>query len=246
MIISSAATPTPPPGPGAWPTPSACARWWPTASGRRPSDVLVCQTGLIGIPLPMAPIVAGHPRPGGGPGRRAPTAAAAAATAIMTTDTDPQGGGGRRGRASPSGAWPRGRPCWPPTWPPCWPCSPPTPPSSRPRCSRPCGGAVDAVVQPADRRRVHVDQRHRDRPGQRPGRDADRRRRRSTAALTEACAGLAGQMAADAEGATKVVQVGRDRGRLRRRGPPGGAQGGRLAIWSSARSTARTPTGAGW
>jgi glutamate N-acetyltransferase/amino-acid N-acetyltransferase len=49
------------------------------------TDVLICQTGLIGIPLPMAPIEAGIPtlvsaRASGRP------AAEAAATAIMTTD----------------------------------------------------------------------------------------------------------------------------------------------------------------
>jgi len=53
------------------------------------TGVLVCQTGLIGIPLPMAPIESGIPnlvaaRAGG----RA--AAAQAAAAIMTTDTVPK------------------------------------------------------------------------------------------------------------------------------------------------------------
>jgi len=53
--------------------------------GVRAADVLVCQTGLIGIPLPMGPIVAGIPRlvsaraGGSAAGERA-------ATAIMTTD----------------------------------------------------------------------------------------------------------------------------------------------------------------
>jgi glutamate N-acetyltransferase / amino-acid N-acetyltransferase len=50
------------------------------------SEVLVCQTGLIGIPLPLSPIESGIPvlvaarQPGPDAGRRA-------ATAIMTTDT---------------------------------------------------------------------------------------------------------------------------------------------------------------
>src|SRR5580704_11639568 len=49
------------------------------------SDVLIGQTGLIGIPLPMAPIEAGIPALVAG--RAAERAAAeAAATAIMTTD----------------------------------------------------------------------------------------------------------------------------------------------------------------
>ena len=72
----------------------------------------------------------------------------------------------------------------------------------------------------ADDRRLHVDQRHRDRAGQRPG------RRRSTRvdladAVAEACFSLAAQMAGDAEGATKVVRVVVQRRGLRRRGAAG-------------------------
>ncbi|HMC42228.1 MAG TPA: bifunctional glutamate N-acetyltransferase/amino-acid acetyltransferase ArgJ [Acidimicrobiales bacterium] len=50
------------------------------------ADVLVCSTGLIGIPLPMGPVVAGIPAlvAGRGPG---PQHGEAAARAIMTTDT---------------------------------------------------------------------------------------------------------------------------------------------------------------
>jgi glutamate N-acetyltransferase/amino-acid N-acetyltransferase len=53
--------------------------------GVRGTDVLICQTGLIGIPLPMAPIEAGIPRlvAARAAGR---AAAEQAATAIMTTD----------------------------------------------------------------------------------------------------------------------------------------------------------------
>jgi glutamate N-acetyltransferase/amino-acid N-acetyltransferase len=57
--------------------------------GCRPEEVLVCSTGLIGIPLPVAAIEAGV-----GPlvaARRAgPEAAEEAARAIMTTDTHPK------------------------------------------------------------------------------------------------------------------------------------------------------------
>ncbi len=54
--------------------------------GATPEEILVCQTGLIGIPLPTAPLESGLPlllaaRLGGR------EAALAAATAIMTTDT---------------------------------------------------------------------------------------------------------------------------------------------------------------
>ena len=56
--------------------------------GCAPDEVLVCSTGLIGIPLPFAPIESGVARlvagraPGDGGGR--------AARAIMTTDTQPK------------------------------------------------------------------------------------------------------------------------------------------------------------
>ena len=54
--------------------------------GVDPSDVLVCSTGLIGIPMPMDPVEAGIPKAcaaleGG------PEAGLRAATALMTTDT---------------------------------------------------------------------------------------------------------------------------------------------------------------
>ena len=57
--------------------------------GVDPADVLVCSTGLIGIPLPMAPIEAGIPKlvtalAGG------ETGGDAAAVAILTTDTVPK------------------------------------------------------------------------------------------------------------------------------------------------------------
>ena len=83
------------------------------------------------------------------------------------------------------------------------------------------------LVQRDDGRRLHLDQRHRAGAGQRPGR---RRRRRGalTAALSEACGSLAEQMVDDAEGATKVSHIRVVGARERRRGPPGGPQGGRL------------------
>ncbi len=56
------------------------------ALGTRAEEVLVCSTGLIGIPLPIERIVAGTPRLVEGL-TAAPTGAAAAAEAILTTDT---------------------------------------------------------------------------------------------------------------------------------------------------------------
>jgi glutamate N-acetyltransferase / amino-acid N-acetyltransferase len=50
------------------------------------TDVLVCQTGLIGIPMPMAPIESGVPKLGARL-RADATGGQAAAAAMMTTDT---------------------------------------------------------------------------------------------------------------------------------------------------------------
>jgi len=57
--------------------------------GSRPQEVLVCSTGLIGIPLPMGALEAGIPPlvAARGPGREN---GEAAARAIMTTDTHPK------------------------------------------------------------------------------------------------------------------------------------------------------------
>ena len=56
------------------------------ALGCAPEEVLVCSTGLIGIPLAIDAVAAGVP-PLAGARSAAPAAAAAAATAILTTDT---------------------------------------------------------------------------------------------------------------------------------------------------------------
>jgi glutamate N-acetyltransferase/amino-acid N-acetyltransferase len=54
------------------------------AIGCAPSDVLVCQTGLIGIPMPMDPVESGIPKLGA---QLSADGALAAADAILTTDT---------------------------------------------------------------------------------------------------------------------------------------------------------------
>ena len=54
--------------------------------GCAPTNVLVCSTGLIGIPLPEAPLELGIPKIAGDRGAT-PEHGLAAATAIMTTDT---------------------------------------------------------------------------------------------------------------------------------------------------------------
>jgi glutamate N-acetyltransferase/amino-acid N-acetyltransferase len=54
--------------------------------GCAPTDVLVCQTGLIGIPMPMAPVEAGIPKLAASLSADA-AGGTAAADAILTTDT---------------------------------------------------------------------------------------------------------------------------------------------------------------
>jgi glutamate N-acetyltransferase/amino-acid N-acetyltransferase len=54
------------------------------AIGCAPSDVLVCQTGLIGIPMPMDPVESGIPKLGA---QLSADGGLAAADAILTTDT---------------------------------------------------------------------------------------------------------------------------------------------------------------
>ena len=68
------------------------------------------------------------------------------------------------------------------------------------------GGGRDQL-QPDERGRLHLDQRHRAGAGQRGQRDASRRSTPSPTHWDEACGELAGMMAADAEGATKVAHV---------------------------------------
>jgi glutamate N-acetyltransferase/amino-acid N-acetyltransferase len=57
-----------------------------TALGCAPADVLVCQTGLIGIPMPMEPVESGIPELAGQLSAD-PAGATTAADAILTTDT---------------------------------------------------------------------------------------------------------------------------------------------------------------
>ena len=207
------------------PRQSGSAPPWPATWARTAEEILVCQTGLIGIPFPIdavipeiAPIVMA--RSGG------PEAGTKAARAIMTTDTVPKevvvaGDGftvGRHGQGrGDAGAEHghharrvhdrrRGRP-------------------GR-RCSRRCREAVaasfnaitvDGCTSTNDTVLVLAS-----------GLGASPSPAALTAALTEACRSLAEQMVDDAEGATKVAHV-HVRGRAERRGRARrGAQGGRL------------------
>ena len=172
----------------------------------QPIDVLVCSTGLIGIPLPIDKVAAGIP---GLLQARAPGEAAgqAAADAIMTTDTRskqvvvP-------GRGFTVGGMAKGAAMLAPNM-----------------ATMLAVLTTDAIVEPATLRRSLRDAVSRSfnhltvdgctstndavmvlASGRSPSAPAPTESE-LTDALWEACADLAGQMAADAEGATKVVRV---------------------------------------
>ena len=165
----------------------------------------MCQTGLIGVPFPIEVVEPGRSArswrtvgrtgrpPGRGPGH-------------PHHRHGRKGGPGGRRRLLRRGPWPRGRPCWPPTWPRCWRWSRPTPGStpeklaagrSPKRWGPPSTpSAVDGCTSTNDTVLVLASGLAGPPP---PG--------ALEAALGEACASLAGQMAADAEGATKLVRI---------------------------------------
>ena len=212
-------------GPGASRTPRHRRARRPTAARRRrPVDVAVCSTGLIGERLPMDRLLAGVDaaaaravdRDGG----------ADAAAAIMTTDTRAEdrrvvtddgldgrrdGQGRRHARARPghhAGA-----------------CSPPTRSPTPPTLDAALRAATRVTLRPDRLRRLHVHQRHRAAAGQRRVRRRRPQPSELTAAVTAVCRDLAQQLLADAEGATKdiAIEVVRRRQRGRRgRGRPGG------------------------
>ena len=176
--------------------------------GCRPTEILVCSTGLIGIPLPIDKVAAGIP---GLVGTRAAGAEAgqAAANAIMTTDTRskqvvvP-------GRGFTVGGMAKGAAMLAPNM-----------------ATMLAVLTTDAEAEPAVLRRALQDAVSRSfnqmtvdgctstndtvivlASGQAgPTAGAPATELELTDALWEACADLAGQMAADAEGATKVVRV---------------------------------------
>jgi glutamate N-acetyltransferase/amino-acid N-acetyltransferase len=180
------------------------------ALGCRPAEVLVCSTGLIGIPLAIDKVVAGIPAlvAARAPG---PEAAHKAATAIMTTDTRskqvlvP-------GRGFTVGGMAKGAAMLAPNM-----------------ATMLAVLTTDAAVEPAALRRALRDAVSRSfnqmtvdgctstndtvvvlasgLASAAARHDSPPTPAELTDALWEACADLAGQMAADAEGATKVVRV---------------------------------------
>ena len=156
----------------AWPESPRLALCTSTALavGASPEEILVCQTGLIGIPFPLETV---HPhvrriaegRAGG------PDAGAAAARAIMTTDTVEKVALAR-GNGITVGAMAKGAAMLAPNMATMLAlCT--TDAAVDPR--HPPGrvaGRRRRVVQRHDRRRVHLDQRHRPGAGQRARRHA--------------------------------------------------------------------------
>ena len=172
--------------------------------GCRADEVLVCSTGLIGIPLPMDAIERGVPGAGGR--ARAPTAATARPRPSCTTDTRAQGGRRRRRRLHRRRHG-QGRG------------------DARAQHGDDAGRAHHRRRSPTPDVLLAVLQRRRRRLVQRPLVDgctstndtvlllasgragAGRTTTCWPTAVAEACADLARQMAGDAEGATKVVEV---------------------------------------
>ena len=238
---STPATPTRPPASRVGPTRCACASSPRQASGCATTDVLVCQTGLIGIPMPMDPVESGIPKLGARADRPTPPAALAAADAAAHHRHRPQGH-----RASPSSSRRRAT-------------------AHRRRHGQGCGDARARDGHDArgahHRRRgragraaarrsqtavddsfnalvvdgVHEHQRHRARARQRrapatsrsPSTAGPRSTPASARRSTAACADLAHQMAADAEGATKLRDA--HRARCPRRAPRRGWRRARVA-----------------
>ena len=183
-------------------------------------NVLVCSTGLIGIPLPIDLISAAIPAlvaartPEGSSTRPRPFARP---TRIARRS---RSGQRLRGRAG----WPRVRRCSLPTWRRCSRCSPPTPRHPAELQAALQAGVADSF-NVSDDRRVHVDERHRPAAGQRSA-GAGRPRRSHRGGRRRVRRPGPSQMAGDAEGATKVVQPRRHRGPLGRRRRDGRSQGG--------------------
>jgi glutamate N-acetyltransferase / amino-acid N-acetyltransferase len=167
--------------------------------GCQPSEVLVCSTGLIGIPLPVDRIV------GAVPGLvPAPDGGEAAATAIMTTDTHPKQARSAVGPAT-LGGMAKGAAMLAPDMATMLAVlttdAALAPERLGPLLSRAvaasfnrlsvdgCTSTNDTVILLAGGRAGPVDESALER------------------AVTEVCLDLARQMAADAEGATKVVTV---------------------------------------
>jgi glutamate N-acetyltransferase/amino-acid N-acetyltransferase len=165
------------------------------------ADVLVCSTGLIGIPLPMASIESGIPRLCAS---LSSTGGLDAARAIMTTDTVPKEALARAGGAT-VGGMAKGAAMLSPAMATMLAVVVTDAAVAPPALQRALAAAVSSTFDC-----LSVD-------GARStndtvlvlanGRAGDVDRHAFTDALTDVCGSLAEQMARDAEGATKFVRV---------------------------------------
>ncbi len=188
--------------------------------------ILVCSDRPHRIPLPMAPIESGIPTlvaarsDSGRSGRRR-------GPGHPDHRLGPQGGPGRARRLRRGRHGQGRRPCWRRTWPPCWPFL-----------------TTDAAVEPgplADLlriavrdsfnsmigRRLHVDQRHRG-PHGLGTRRAGRSQRGGRRGVRGLCLAVQPDDGRRRRGVQDLPGPGH-RGPVRRGGPPGRPQGGRLA-----------------
>jgi glutamate N-acetyltransferase / amino-acid N-acetyltransferase len=171
--------------------------------GARPEEILICQTGLIGIPFPLAAV---EPHLAGivAARRGDPEAGAAAARAIMTTDTRPKVAL-ERGRGFTVGAMAKGAAMLAPNMATmlalCTTDAAVDPETLQTALRAAVDGSfnamtVDGCTSTNDTVLVLAS-----------GRGATPTLSDLTAALGEACTSLAEQMVDDAEGATKVSHV---------------------------------------
>ena len=173
--------------------------------GIAPADVLVCSTGLIGIPMPMDAARGGHPeavRAGVERRRRCRRGAG-------DHDHRHRAEGSRRDASArrPSAGWRRARRCSRPRWRRCSRSSRPMPPSSRAALQRALAAAVVGVVRLPERRRRAARPTTPCSCSPTAGRAPVDDRTRSPTRSPRCAASLAEQMARDAEGATKFVRV---------------------------------------
>ena len=147
------ATPTRRPASRAGATRAACASSPRTGLRLAATDVLVCSTGLIGIPMPMDALEAGIPKLCGD-ARRAEGGARRRAGDPHHRHRAQGSDAPRAGGPRSSAAWPRARRCCRPRWRRCSRCSPPTPRSTPDVLQQALAGAVDDDLRLLERRRV--------------------------------------------------------------------------------------------
>ena len=138
-------------------------------------EVLVCSTGLIGIPLPIEAILGGTPALAAA--RRA-DGGEDAAEAIRTTDTHRKEATATRGGVT-VGGMAKGAAMLAPNMATMLAVLTTDAEVDGPTLHALPAGCGGRLLQPAGRRRLHVHQRHRHRPGQRRGRPAGDARRTS-------------------------------------------------------------------